>query len=445
MGNAVPASDMAIAVIESLTHEGHGVAHIDGKAVFIHGALPGERVMFRYYNKRAKFDTGVVVEVLESAAERIAQPRCPHFGVCGGCSLQHFSAAGQLAAKQKILLDNLAHIGKVQAQEILPPVSGPVWHYRRKARLGARLVPKKGGVLVGFREKRSSYITNLGSCAVLDEKISALLPALRDLIASLSCAAQIPQIEVAVGDDAAMLILRNLVPLDAADRARVIAFAQAHALRMGIQPSGPASIEMLWPLGAVAPLTYNLPEEDLSFEFGATDFVQVNAAVNRAAVQLALQLLVPTREERILDLFCGLGNFSLPLARHAGFVMGVEAEAAMVEKARANATRNALTNVEFIAADLYAGDAALAGLLWSQAPWDKMLLDPPRTGAIEVLKGLPANAPARILYISCNPATLARDAQLLVHVQGYRLLKAGVLDMFPQTTHVESIALFERP
>lgn len=445
MGNAVPASDMAIAVIESLTHEGHGVAHIDGKAVFIHGALPGERVMFRYYNKRAKFDTGVVVEVLESAAERIAQPRCPHFGVCGGCSLQHFSAAGQLAAKQKILLDNLAHIGKVQAQEILPPVSGPVWHYRRKARLGARLVPKKGGVLVGFREKRSSYITNLGSCAVLDEKISALLPALRDLIASLSCAAQIPQIEVAVGDDAAMLILRNLVPLDAADRARVIAFAQAHALRMGIQPSGPASIEMLWPLGAVAPLTYNLPEEDLSFEFGATDFVQVNAAVNRAAVQLALQLLAPTREERILDLFCGLGNFSLPLARHAGFVMGVEAEAAMVEKARANATRNALTNVEFIAADLYAGDAALAGLLWSQAPWDKMLLDPPRTGAIEVLKGLPANAPARILYISCNPATLARDAQLLVHVQGYRLLKAGVLDMFPQTTHVESIALFERP
>ena len=434
----------ARATIESLTHEGHGVAHIDGKAVFVHGALPGEDVVIQYRTRRARYDQAQVVEILKPSTARVTQPRCPHFGVCGGCSLQHLDAAAQLAAKQQVLLDNLQRIGKVEVETMLPPQTGPAWHYRRKARLGVRVVPKKGGVLVGFREKRSSYITNLDSCATLDARISALLPALRDLIAHLSCADRIPQIEVAVGDEGAVLVLRNLATLTDDDRTHVREFAAAHGVQMALQPSDPASIVPVWPQTPIA-LNYTLPEYRLSFAFGATDFVQVNAAMNRTMIAQALQLLDVQPHERVLDLFCGLGNFTLPIARHAAYVLGVEANAALVGQAQANARTNAIANAEFVQADLYAADTDALADIWRRGPWDKLLLDPPRTGAVEVVKGLPStDAPSRIVYVSCNPATLARDADVLVHVHGYRLVRAGVMDMFPQTTHVESIALFLR-
>lgn len=435
----------ARATIESLTHDGHGVAHIDGKAVFVHGALPGEDVVIQYRVRRARYDQAQIVEILRPSAARVAQPRCPHFGVCGGCSLQHLDAAAQLAAKQQVLTDNLKRIGKVEVETMLPPQTGPVWNYRRKARLGVRVVPKKGGVLIGFREKRSSYITNLDMCATLDARVSALLPALRELIAALSCPDRIPQIEVAVGDDGVVLVLRNLVALTDADYVRLRAFAVAHGVQMALQPNDPASIAPVWPEGPVA-LDYSLPEYRLRFAFGPTDFVQVNAAMNRTMVAQALQLLDLTSQDRVLDLFCGLGNFTLPIARHAAYVLGVEANAALVRHAEANARANAIANAEFAQADLYDTNSATLATLWQRGHWDKLLLDPPRTGAIEVVKALPAGAqaPRRIVYVSCNPATLARDADVLVHVHGYRLTRVGVMDMFPQTTHVESIALFER-
>ena len=443
---AVPKGDIAIADIESLTHEGHGVAHIDGKAVFIHGALPGERVRFRYYNKRAKFDTGTVVEVLQATPARIAQPRCEYFGVCGGCGLQHLDSAAQLRAKEKILLDNLAHIAKLTPASVLPPLAGPAWHYRRKARLGARVVPKKGGVLIGFREKRSSYITNLAHCETLDARVSALLPTLRELLSRLSCADRIPQIEVAVGDATVMLVFRHLVPLNAADITQLREFGSVHTVQIGLQPGDPRTIETIWP-NPPASLYYDLPAYNLRLFFAPTDFIQVNAAMNAAMIAAAIALLEVAPHERVLDLFCGLGNFSLALARHAAQVLGVEGDAALVARAQANARYNGLPNIEFRSADLF-NEAAVAAL-WPPAGdrslWHKLLLDPPRTGAVEVVKSIPDHGPRRIVYVSCNPATLARDAEILVHAKGYRLQSAGVMDMFPQTTHVESIACFEKP
>lgn len=443
--SAVPKGDIAIADIESLTHEGHGVAHIDGKAVFIHGALPGERVRFRYYNKRAKFDTGAVIEVLHAAPARIAQPRCEYFGVCGGCGLQHLDSAAQLHAKEKILLDNFTHIAKLTPATVLPPLTGPAWHYRRKARLGARVVPKKGGVLVGFREKRSSYITNLAHCETLDARVSALLPALRELISQLSCAERVPQIEVAVGDATAMLVFRHLVAFNKTDIARLIAFGVAHSVQIGVQPGDTSTMETIWPTPA-APLYYDLPAYKLRLFFRPTDFIQVNAAMNAAMIAKTIELLDIAPHERVLDLFCGLGNFSLPLARFAAHVLGIEGDPALVARAQENARLNELQNIQFRSADLFT--EANAAALWAPTEdagaWDKLLLDPPRTGAIEVVKGIPDNGPRRIVYVSCNPATLARDAEVLVRTKGYRLQAAGVMDMFPQTTHVESIACFEK-
>lgn len=437
--------DTAIAVVESLNHEGHGVAHLDGKAVFIHGALPGEKVRFRYYNKRKSYDTGTVVEVLEPSPDRVAQPPCPHFGVCGGCSLQHLAPAAQILAKQQILLDNLERIGKVTPPTVLPPITGPAWHYRRKARLGARLVPKKGGVLVGFREKRSSFITNLDVCPVLDERVSVLLPALRALIERLSCPDRVPQIEVAAGDEEVALVFRHLVPLTELDRNRLAAFGREHAIRVYLQPGDPRSIEPLWPEVESSPLFYRLPEFGLTLFFAPADFVQVNAVVNRATIGRALELLALTPADRVLDLFCGLGNFTLPIAKKACEAIGVEADPLLLEKARYNAHRNGLENVAFREANLYEeGERSAMPAIWADGPWDKLLLDPPRSGAMEVIKALPDEGPRRIVYISCHPATLARDSEVLVHVKGYRLVSAGIMDMFPQTTHVESIALFEK-
>jgi 23S rRNA (uracil1939-C5)-methyltransferase len=431
--------DTASAVIESLNHEGQGVARIEGKAVFIEGALPGETVRFRYHNKLKSYDTGKVLEVVHASPDRVT-PRCRHFGVCGGCSLQYQTPEAQLASKQQILRDALQRIGKVEPEAWLPPLAGPAWGYRRRARLGVRYVPKKGGVLVGFREKRLSYITSLTACEVLDPSISALLPMLHELIAGLSCPARIPQIEVAVGDNARALVFRHLQPLTEADIASLVGFGEHHDVQIHLQPNPPGNIHCVWPRTPPT-LYYRLPEFDIRMEFNPTDFIQVNAELNRTIVSAAVRLLDPQPDERVLDLFCGLGNFSLPLARRAHRVVGVETDAALLDRARHAAVDNGLGNVEFLSANLYDEQSAVP---WGSAHFDKWLLDPPRTGAIEALNRLPdSGAPQRILYISCNPATLARDSALLVS-KGYRLMSAGVADMFPHTSHVEALALFER-
>ena len=438
--------DLAVAHIESLDYEGNGVARIGGKAVFIQGALPGDEVRFRYHNKKRNFDTGGVTEILVPSPDRVV-PRCRHFGVCGGCSLQHLLPEAQLREKQQVLRDSLAHIGKVQPDAWLPPLHGPVWGYRRKARLGVRVVPKKGGVLVGFREKRHSFITPLESCEVLDPAVSVLLPQLRVLIGGLSCPERMPQIEVAVGDPVdgmpcVALVFRHLEPLSGDDLEQLRGFGARHTMQIFLQPGGPDSVARLWP--EVAELVYRLPEHQVDLRFLPTDFVQVNAAINRALVGRALEILDPRPDDAVLDLFCGLGNFSLPLARRARRVLGIEADAVLVARARTNAAHNGIGNSEFRAADLYVADGPAP---WGDERFEKWLLDPPRTGAMDVIKRLPADGsgPRRILYVSCNPGTLARDSEVLVHVKGYRLASAGVLDMFPHTAHVESLALFELP
>lgn len=425
---------------ESLTHEGLAVAHVAGKAVFIHGALPGERVRFRYQRRRRRYDTAVAVEILEPSADRLPPP-CPHFGVCGGCSLQHLASAAQVAAKQNILLENLERIGRVRPERVLSPVTGPTVHYRRRARLGVRMVPKKGGVLVGFRERQSAYITNLSDCLVLDARVGPLIPLLRDLIAGLSCPDRVPQVEVAAGDAHLALVFRHLVALSEADLAALRRFGQDREVVVFLQPEGPETVHQIYPAAPVT-LSYQL-DRDLTLEFEATDFVQINRVVNEKLIALAQELLAIQPDDRIVDFFCGLGNFSLSMARRCAAVVGVEGSAALVERARANALRNALPRARFECADLYR-EGALAADPWWNTGFNKALLDPPRAGAMELIKTLEPGALERILYVSCYPATLARDTEYLTQVKGYRLAAAGVLDMFPHTSHIESYALFER-
>jgi len=416
------------------------VARVDGKAVFIDGALPGEQVRFQVTKRRKSYDLGKTLEILEASLDRVT-PRCRYFGVCGGCSMQHLRAEAQLPAKERVLRDNLERIGKVQPESWLAPLAGAHWGYRRKARLGVRFVEKKGGVIVGFREKAHSFITPLAACEVLDARVSALLPALRDLIASLSQPDRIPQIEVAAGDDTVALAFRHLVPLTADDDRQLAEFGRQHGVRIFRQPGRPDALELIWPENT-DPLVYRLPEFNLELEFAPADFIQVNADLNRQMLSRALQLLDPQPVDSVLDLFCGLGNFTLPIARRAGRVLGIEADETLVAKARHNARRNNIGNAEFRVGDLYHAEAPDP---WGSERYDKWLLDPPRTGAIEVVKRLPeSGAPERIVYVSCNPATLARDSEVLVHAKGYRLKAAGVMDMFPQTSHVEAMALFER-
>jgi len=433
-------SDTPIAHIESLNHEGLGVARVEGKVVFINDALPGEQVRFQVMKRRKSHDLGKTLEILEPSPDRVT-PRCRYFGVCGGCSLQHLRTGAQLPAKEKVLRDNLLRLGRVEPQSWLPPLTGPSWGYRRKARLGVRWVEKRGGVILGFREKARSFITPLASCEVLDARVSALLPVLRDLIASLSRPDRIPQIEVAVGDEAVALVFRHVVPLTGDDDRRLAAFGESQGVQVFRQPGPPDQLVPVWPENPPV-LVYRLPEFAVEIEFAPTDFIQVNAALNRLMVTQAMRLLDPQPGERLLDLFCGPGNFTLPIARRAGWVLGIEAEEALIAKARRNAGRIALANAEFRRGDLYHTGAPDP---WGTEPFDKWLLDPPRTGAIEVVKRLPErDGPKRIVYVSCNPGTLARDSGMLVHVKGYRLMAAGVMDMFPQTNHVEAMALFER-
>ncbi|APR04928.1 23S rRNA (uracil(1939)-C(5))-methyltransferase RlmD [Thauera chlorobenzoica] len=431
---------MPVASIESLDHEGRGVAHVDGKAVFVDGALPGEEVEYTVLRERPSYAQATVERIFRPSAQRVA-PRCRHYRTCGGCSMQHLDAVAQAAAKQRILEDALWHIGKLRPAILYPAIHGPAWGYRDRARLGVRLVPSKGGLRVGFHERRSSYIVDMRECPVLPPRISALLPRLRELIAGLSIPDRLPQVEIAVGDAVTVFVFRNLLPFSRADETRLAAFAEAEGIQVWQQPGGPDSAIPLHPADGPG-LTYTLPEFDVKMDFRPTDFTQVNVHINRVLIRRSMQLLDPQPGERIADLFCGLGNFSLPIARRGARLVGVEGSDALVARALDNARRNGLGQLtEFHAANLFeATEDSLAAL----GPLDKLLIDPPREGAIAVVKALgPQQRPVRIVYVSCNPATLARDAAVLVREKGYALRGAGIANMFPQTSHVESIALFE--
>ncbi len=431
---------MPVANIESLDHEGHGIARADGKTLFIDGALPFEQVVYQSYRKKPNFENAQTIQVLRESFVR-TKPQCPNFGVCGGCSMQHMEATAQVAAKQRVLEDNLWHIGKVRAESLLPAIYGPSWGYRYRARMSARYVAKKGGMLVGFHEKRSSFIADMTECHILPARISAQLPALRELIGQLSIFDRMPQVELAIGDQVDVMVLRIMEPLNEADEQLLRDYADQHRVQFWLQPKGPDTAYAFYPLDAPA-LTYSLPEFRVVMPFRPTEFTQVNPQINQVLVSRALRLLDPQPGERIADMFCGLGNFTLPIARRGATVLGMEGSQGLVERARENAALNGLAEVtEFKVANLFEmTEEALAQL----GPFDKMLIDPPRDGAIELIKSLGENGPSRIVYVSCSPSTLARDAGVLVNTKGYRLLQAGVVNMFPHTAHVESIAVFER-
>ncbi|OOG27204.1 23S rRNA (uracil(1939)-C(5))-methyltransferase [Thioalkalivibrio denitrificans] len=439
---AAPALPAPVEVmIESLTHEGRGVARVEGKALFVDGALPGERVRARYVARHRRYDQAAVDEVLQASPDR-ADPRCPHFGVCGGCSLQHMHPEAQIRAREQAVLEVLEHVGRVRPQRTLEPIVADPWGYRRKARLSAKYVLKKGGALVGFRERYSHFLAALEGCEVLHPAVGRRIRALRDLLTTMDARDRIPQIEIAVDDDdQTALVFRNLKPLSPADRERLESFAREQGVQVWLQPKGPDTVHPLWPAEPV-PLIYAHPDFDVHIPFGPLDFVQVNRDINRAMVAQAVELLGAGPRDRVLDLFCGLGNFALPLARRAGHVTGVEGETAMVARARDNAALNGIANTTFHAADLAVKDVADAA--WAREAYDAVLLDPPRAGAAGVMDLLGRLRAQRIVYVSCNPATLARDADVLVNTHGYDLEAAGVMDMFPHTAHVESMALFVR-
>ena len=434
-------------VIESLDQEGRGVAHFDGKVIFIEGALTGETVSYSSYRKKPSFELAQATEIHKYSPLRV-QPKCKHFGVCGGCSMQHLDARAQVAVKQRILEDSLWHIGKVKAETILRPIYGQTWGYRERARLSVKHVIKKGKTLVGFHEKRSSFVADMQSCEILAPKIAKLLPLLADMISGLSIRDRLPQIEVAVGERVDTLVLRVLDTPSSADQAALRAFADTHQIQFWLQSKGPDTIVPFHPLDAPA-LSYSLPEFGIVMPFAPTEFTQVNSAINRVMISRAIRLLDPQPGERIADFFCGLGNFTLPIARSGARVLGIEGSAALVKRAAQNAAYNGLSgNTEFRAMNLFEMTPAEFAKL---GRFDKLLIDPPRDGANELVKSLGCSdgggdqAPRRIVYVSCNPATLARDAQVLVQMHGYTLKAAGVMNMFPHTSHVESIAEFVMP
>lgn len=424
--------------IVDLAHDGSGIARPDGaKAVLVRGALPGERVLAQRTRRGRDFDHALTVQVLEPSPDRV-EPRCPHYGTCGGCSLQHMDPGRQIEAKQRMLLAQFREAG-VDPGELLPPLTDAVWGYRRKGRLSVRRVEKKGRTLVGFRESDPRFVADLRECHTVIPQLGLKLDALSALVDSLRARNGIPQIEFIAGDDAVALVVRHLQALEDGDRAALAAFGRDHGFAILLQPGGPDSVHPLWP-AEPPPLSFRLQPWDVELGFQALDFIQVNPGLNVKMVALALDLLEAGPGDRVLDLFCGLGNFTLPLARTVREVVGVEGEAGLVARARENAARNGLGNASFHAADLT--------LDQRDAPWmglgfDRLLLDPPRSGAIDVLKQLPLERFGRIVYVSCHPGSLARDAAYLVAERGWILRKAGVMDMFPHTGHVESIAMFE--
>ena len=451
------ATDLALAplltaTIESLDQEGRGVAHVEGKTIFIDGALPTEKVTFRSHRIKPSYEVANVVEVLKQSNQRVT-PKCPHFGLCGGCKLQHLDFAAQIANKQRLLESDLKHIGKVKPDNMLPPIYGPTWGYRHKARLSVKYVEKKQRVLVGFNEKATRYVADMNSCEVLVPEVSALIAPLQEMIVQLSIRDKLPQIELAVGEanlaeanqPVIVLILRIMAELTLPDEALLKAFADAHHVQIWTQTKGPDTIKPYYPLGsstqALPALKYSLPEFDLTYPFKPNEFTQVNPQINQVMIRRAMQLLAPQSHEKIADFFCGIGNFTLPIARSGAQVLGLEGLANLVDRANESAVLNGVTNTQFGVADLF---KMTPDALTALGRFDKWLVDPPRDGAFELIKSLDAsNSPQRIVYVSCNPATLARDAGVLVNEKGYVLKASGVINMFPHTSHVESIALFE--
>lgn len=423
--------------IESLGHDGRGIAKIDGKVMFVDGALAGETVKALYTKKHSKFDEAKTLEVVSNPSPDRVEAQCEHFGLCGGCSLMHVKPEAQLALKQQTLKEHLTHFGQLSPETWLEPLIGPRFAYRRKARLGVKHVPKKGRVLVGFREKGTPYLAMLNQCEVLDQRVGARLAELGEMIAQLEAHNRIAQIEVAMDDDNVALVFRNLDPLSNDDQQALISYGQANDLWIYLQSGGPDTVTPLWPEN---PQLSYAPQEGLNLKFEPNDFTQVNAGINEKMIPYAMELLEVNKDDRILDLFCGLGNFTLPLATKVNEVVGVEGDEALVRHARNNAQGNQLANAIFEQADLTKTE--LKDYPWAKAGFNKILLDPPRSGAFEVLHQLADLGAERLVYVSCNPATLARDAGELVNKHGYRLVSTGVMDMFPHTTHVESIALF---
>jgi len=426
--------------IESATHDGRGIAAIDGKKVFVAGALLGEEVRFQRRKSRRNFDEAELLEIIEAAPERI-DARCAAYGRCGGCSLQHVSDEQQREIKSQALRDSLERIGRVTPNRWFEPMTGPIWNYRRRARLAVKRVHAKGRVLVGFRERHAPFITDMQRCEVLAEPMDSMLEPLSELISALSISARLPQVEVAVADNAVALVFRVLDPPTADDEALLRAFGERHDVRVHLQPGGLDSIVLLYPESVDDSLYYDLSDFDIRIEFDAVGFVQVNSEINRRMVNKAIELLDPGAEDRVLDLYCGIGNFSLPIARRAGTVLGVEGEAMLVNSASANAALNGIDNATFRQADLNAIDGSEG---WLREGWDLVLLDPARSGAQEIANHIESIGPRRIVYVSCHPGTLARDAGTLVNEKGYSCEAAGIIDMFPHTAHVESIAVFNK-
>nr|WP_315430088.1 23S rRNA (uracil(1939)-C(5))-methyltransferase RlmD [uncultured Albidiferax sp.] len=448
-------------LVESLDIEAQGVAHKpDGKVVFIKGALPFEVVTANINRKKASFEQATVGAIHRESSQRV-RPGCPHFGLhegaCGGCKMQHLHVGAQVAIKQRVLEDNLWHLGKVKPQTMLRPIEGPAWAYRYRARLSVRYVRKKGEVLVGFHERKSGYVADMKVCPVLPPHVSALLLPLRALISGMDARETLPQIELACGDEVTAMVLRHMEPLSASDLAHLRAFGSTHGVQWWLQPKGPDSIHLLDEGGTQ--LAYALPEFGIHMPFKPTDFTQVNPQINRVLVGRALRLLDAQRTERVIDWFCGLGNFTLPLATQAGEVLGIEGSEALVARSRENYKVNqasaqegsALAATKFVARNLF---EMTPEVLTADGSADKWLVDPPREGAFALVQALAAlhqdpalrqgwTPPRRIVYVSCNPATLARDAEVLVHQTGYRCLSAGMVNMFPHTAHVESMAVFE--
>jgi 23S rRNA (uracil1939-C5)-methyltransferase len=429
-----------VATVAALTHEGEGIVR-DGKAAFVAGALPGESIRFRRTRHHRQYDEAQLLSVLEPSPARVV-PQCAHFGVCGGCALQHLAPEAQLQAKQTELRDNLERVGRVSPQEWLAPLRGPVWGYRRRARLGAKYVTKKERVVVGFRERLAPYVAEVRRCEVLAAPVAEMIGPLAAMLSGLSIRHRLPQIEVAVADNVVALVLRVLDGPSADDIVRLREFAATHAVRFYLQSGGLDSVRALdEEAGALEPLRYGLPRFDLQLEFTPTDFVQINGQINEALVSRAVELLDLTPSATVLDLYCGIGNFTLAMARSAGRVVGIEGEAGLVARACHNARLNDIANAEFHVADL--AQPPGPGLPWLAHDYTHILLDPPRAGAAAMLSIVSRLQPQRVLYISCHPGSLARDVGTLVHEHGMSLRAAGVLDMFPHTTHVESLALLE--
>lgn len=422
--------------VTALSHDGRGIAHMNGKTTFLFGGLPDETVEFQYQNICSRYDEGKVVNVINASSDRIS-PRCEHYGLCGGCSLQHVKPSVQIQNKLNAFLELMQQAG-IKPPLLLPAITGKTWGYRRKARLSIKFIQKKDKVLVGFRERNGRFVANLEHCHTLDPSIGEKISEFSDILYQLTIREHIPQMEIAVGESKTAIILRHLVDFGKEDLNLLCKFASAHNFQLYLQPKGPDSIHLYWPSDSTPLLNYNLSDYNLSLEFHPNQFIQVNNDVNNKMVKRTLELLELTPEDRVLDLFCGIGNFSLPIAKYSKQVVGVEGNLQAVERATQNAKLNTIDNTEFFCTDL---SQPPYNKNWAGLVFDKIVLDPPRTGAKEVMDYLPTWKANRIVYISCNPATLARDSKLL-QGKGYTLEKAGVMDMFPHTQHVEAIALF---